>query len=768
MGASGGRSALLLQNYPQLQNLIKRDAASYRDEFFQQYSHFKSTLVILQNGATLINNSSSTSCNTLVGLDNHFESLVMFISQVFDRYEESRHEFPQLLINWLERDALALSSTLRRTLVQCLLLVGRASLQKNNNNQATSLFSRLELFFKLLRVPDKLLRELLYESIVKEVRRANHPHRNNVLNRQLQNFMYRIFEESGKEAGTEERLATHKILQIIIELYQKKIWDDARTVNVIAEAATRPINSKVMVTALNFFAGRFRGHALVSSKGANDSEDEGGSDEEENGNNATEQYQNLLHSSKFSGNKKRSIQKKLRKTLNAVHRKEQKSNSIDKNGSFAAIHLLNDPQGFVERLFTKLKKSNELFAVKLLLMNIISRVIGAHKLILLDFYSFLLRYIQPHQQQVTQILAFTAQATHQHLSSDVIQPIVLAIMHNFAAEYCANEVIAAGLNGIREICMRCPEAMSDAMLADLSGTFKGYQDKGVVMATRSLISLYRKVNPELLHRRDRGKQLSIALKDGTFVKKTMSNGVYFDAKLAMTGAGEERMDAVDEEIRNDLDEENESIDSGEESETIDTDKESETIDEDEQEQDELSDSSDKRFDSDEDKDSEPDSALNDFIDQSDSDIDKESRKSSINDIVKLSSQKLFSTEEAALLRRRIVKSQSIHNDDNDEEGDSNLEEVIDPKALESQTKRKADYQARMASIKAGRQDRLKYGSKRGKHNEQSSVSNRIKQKRTKNAIMLAHKGSVRAKRKRSLREKQRSLIAHRRKQKIRR
>lgn len=43
-----GKNTQLLINLPQLQNLIKKDPASYRDDFIQQYSHFESTLDIFK------------------------------------------------------------------------------------------------------------------------------------------------------------------------------------------------------------------------------------------------------------------------------------------------------------------------------------------------------------------------------------------------------------------------------------------------------------------------------------------------------------------------------------------------------------------------------------------------------------------------------------------------------------------------------------------------------------------------------------------------
>lgn len=68
MGKPSRSASHLPYNYPQLQNLIKRDSESYREEFLQQYQHFKSSLEILQVRPDTV--------------EEHFEALVMFIAHV--------------------------------------------------------------------------------------------------------------------------------------------------------------------------------------------------------------------------------------------------------------------------------------------------------------------------------------------------------------------------------------------------------------------------------------------------------------------------------------------------------------------------------------------------------------------------------------------------------------------------------------------------------------------------------------------------------------
>ncbi len=105
-----------------------------------------------------------------------------------------------------------------------------------------------------------------------------------------------------------------------------------------------------------------------------------------------------------------------------------------------------------------------------------------------------------------------------------------AVANNFVTERNAAEVMAVGLNAIRELCNRCPLAMDETLLADLAG-YKTYKDKGVMMAARSLIALYRASHPELLHRRDRGRPTEAAAEAG----RTRAYG-QMDAKDYVPGA----------------------------------------------------------------------------------------------------------------------------------------------------------------------------------------------------------------------------------------
>ena len=88
--------------------------------------------------------------------------------------------------------------------------------------------------------------------------------------------------------------------------------------------------------------------------------------------------------------------------------------------------------------------SNERFEVKLLHQDLISRLIGLHQLILLNFYPYLQRYLQPHQRQVTKILLYIAQSSHELVPPDLLQSVCKTIANNFITERNSSEVMAVG------------------------------------------------------------------------------------------------------------------------------------------------------------------------------------------------------------------------------------------------------------------------------------------------------------------------------------
>ena len=207
--------------------------------------------------------------------------------------------------------------------------------------------------------------------------------------------------------------------------------------------------------------------------------------------------------------------KVMENAVSMVKRKERKKKQPHPL-NFSAFHLLHDPQGFAETLFSKHlqnTKSKLNLDQKLQVLQLVSRLVGLHKLTIMSLYSYFIKYLTPRQPSVTSFLASLAQATHSLVPPDILEPLVQKIANEFVSEASASEVASAGLNAIREICARQPLAMNDTLLQDLV-MYRKSKDKGVVMAAKGLLGLYREVGADMLKKRDRGKEAAMGLRAG--------------------------------------------------------------------------------------------------------------------------------------------------------------------------------------------------------------------------------------------------------------
>uniref|UniRef100_A0A7S2CST8 Protein SDA1 n=1 Tax=Octactis speculum TaxID=3111310 RepID=A0A7S2CST8_9STRA len=399
------------------------------------------------------------------------------------------------MIEFLRENASNVAPDLRLTLMQALIL-----LRNRDFIEATEL---LPLIFELLEIQDKTLRALMCTHIINDIRKRNTSGGNkNNFNKKVQALLFSMIRQEDSE------MRAKKSLDVVVELYRRRIWTDGATVNTIAAGCTSK-HTKIMVTALNFFLG-------IESKMADDD------DETAVDTNALEVKEHR-HS---------------RKTLSRAHRterqtkwKEKKIRDLDNKAPqalFPALQLLNDPQGLAEGLFRKLRGSNERFEVKLLAMNMVSRLIGSHQLLLLSFYSFTQRYLTSHQKHVTQVLSYLVQASHPLVPPSDMVPVIKTIANNFIADRCPEEVIAVGINGVREILSRIPSILTEPDMDDFVQDISLYahnKNKSVTMAGRSFVNLIREEYPALLKRKERGKDHVKDAKPLAYGQSHVSTGV---------------------------------------------------------------------------------------------------------------------------------------------------------------------------------------------------------------------------------------------------
>ncbi|KAF3825096.1 hypothetical protein GH733_005730 [Mirounga leonina] len=675
----------LPSNLPQLQNLIKRDPPAYVEEvgvrqgdnlnfiflqFLQQYNHYKSNVEIFK----LQPNKPS----------KELAELVMFMAQIGHCYPEHLSNFPQELKDLLSYNHTVLDPDLRMTFCKGLILL--------RNKNLINPSSLLELFFELLRCHDKLLRKTLYTHIVTDIKNINAKHKNNKVNIVLQNFMYTMLRDSNATAA--------KIsLDVMIELYRRNIWNDAKTVNVITTACFSKV-TKILVAALTFFLGKDE-----EEKQDSDSESEFLlQDEGPTARDLLVQY--------ATGKKSSKHKKRLEKAMKVL--KKQKKKKKPEVFNFSAIHLIHDPQDFAEKLLKQLESSTERFEVKMMLMNLISRLVGIHELFLFNFYPFVQRFLQPHQREVTKILLFAAQASHHLVPPEsivpssshvrvgrgilsalisfllfpiqIIQSVLMTVANNFVTDKNSGEVMTVGINAIKEITARCPLAMTEELLQDLA-QYKTHRDKNVMMSARTLIQLFRTLNPKMLQKKFR----CLVFHTDGWESTSLSEEADADGEWV--------------DVHHSSDEEQQEISK----------------------------------------------KLNSMP------MEERKAKAAAISTSRVLTQEDFQKIRMAQMRKELdaapgkAQKRKYIEIDSDEEPRGELLSLRDIERLHK--KPKSDKETRLATAMAGKTDRKEFVRKKTKMNPFSSSTNKEKKKQ-KNFMMMRYSHNVRAKNKRSFREKQ--------------
>ncbi len=408
-----------------------------------------------------------------------------------DCFPEDTAEFPEDLKSILTLHHAKLESELREKIVGSLVLLRRKEIIDSANLLNT-------LFPILVATPSKTLRTLLYQKILSDLRTSNSKSTNHRLNKTIQTALFNLL--------TSDRSSSKGIwaVKITRELWKRQIWTDSKAVEIMKEASLSD-NEKVIGGGVRFFLG--------GDKEREELEDDS-SDEE-----TAVDIGKLKH--QIGINKKsRKTKKNLEEAVKKV-RKSEKKKGQPHPLNFSALHLLHDPQGFAETLFSKHlqnSKSKLNLEQKLIVLQLVSRLVGLHKLTVISLYSYFTKYLTPRQPSVTSFLASLAQATHNLVPPDALEPLVQKIANEFVSEASASEVASAGLNAIREICVRQPLAMSDTLLQDLV-MYRKSKDKGTMMAAKGLLSLYREVGADLLKKRDRGKTATMGIKAGTIKER---------------------------------------------------------------------------------------------------------------------------------------------------------------------------------------------------------------------------------------------------------
>ncbi|POV98837.1 hypothetical protein PSTT_14156 [Puccinia striiformis] len=534
------RGLLLISNLPALQNLIKRDPDAYAAEFATQWDHYQSLRSVISlglsaaGGGDLIGAGSTTQTGASGNnkgrreTEDKFKEVVGFLAQTAPCFATKSKpirdvkNLPKELSSLLLERHDRLHPDTRKSLVQALVGIRR----KDTSNCMLTNLELLHVLFALLPLTTSpTLRASILKTILTDIKMANKKAKNQKLNRSIQGLLFSMVENGinlptgiggsvlegtglkkiknnnknqhpeAKSSGREAMWA----VKLASELWRKGIWNDSKTIRILADACFH-FNTKVQSAAIHFF--------LVDPESSASCADDQNSDNDQPEEINVRQVKHVQTINKKRKSTEKKTEKKIKTAAKLQRAKEAGASRIDSN--FSALHLLQDPQHLAEELYEALMRNDKVYTLehKVLILRLFSRICSAHKLQVLPFYSYVLKYIVHHQLEVTSILAALAESVHELTPPDVLTPCLRKLANEFVHPGVASTVIAAGLNSIAQICRRQPLAMEPDLLADLV-EYRKSKDKGVIAASRGLLGLFREVNPTILKNRDLGKKAAM-------------------------------------------------------------------------------------------------------------------------------------------------------------------------------------------------------------------------------------------------------------------
>ncbi|KAL6549748.1 hypothetical protein OROMI_020236 [Orobanche minor] len=501
LSASGRASEKL--SLPALQSKMKCDPEGYETELTLIYSQFKSSLELFRQQAEL-NFTSVTGVGGDHTVVKDLGDRAMFLAHVTPFYHKHLSEFPKQLADLLRSSARALPSSLRCHIVQALILL--------INKKIVDVGDTLALFMELQTLDDRTLKKLAFSHVIHSIRRMNQKHKNDAKNRALQKILFVMLQE-------EDEKKAKRSLITLCDFYRRKVWFDDRTANAIC-AACFHTSPRIMVASLSF---------LLDCEKIEDDEDNDNSGSENEL--ATPQHQIVVskeaiykanHAGTTSSKKKKKA--KLQRVIRSMKKQQRMSTENSTSSYLSPLNHLKDPQGFAEKLFSSLKSCSERFEVKMMMLKVIARTVGLHRLMLLNFYPYLQKYVEPHQRDVTSLLAAAVQSCHDMVPPDAVEPLFKQIVNQFVHDRSRTESITVGLNVVREICLRIPLLMTEDLLQDLV-SYKKSNEKSVSSAARSLLTLFREVCPSLLIKKDRGRPINPKARPKAFGEVEVASNV---------------------------------------------------------------------------------------------------------------------------------------------------------------------------------------------------------------------------------------------------
>lgn len=408
--------------------------------------------------------------------NDQFYKLLDFFTHVIEFYEADLKFLVESCEDLLRTYPEQLERELRIKLTYTLIFLSR----KGYWNELVA----IKFFFDLLAIKDKEIRSLIFKHMIQLTDKIDHHGKRSAVHKEL-------LDHIAERSREPDFKYAKNIFKMLIALMKKEIWKDAKVVNLIAEGTYHDSQDIVMLCCRFFVENVDKDELEISS------------DEEEK---RKDTFRKGKTAKFVMGHQKKtkSGQSKLDKMRNKV--KHLQGNTERKeNTSFLLIELLYNPLSLCDMIFSKMKSSKMSLKAKLCQMGLLSRIIWRNELIFPNYFHYLHRYIKSNSNELPQVLSCLAGCCHSRTPMNELGPIVKLILQNFANEAASHDRIVMGVNTLREICFRVPDAMEEDDIYEVCHLRK-IKHKRIAGPIKAFINTWRGIDPKKLKKEYRGRE----------------------------------------------------------------------------------------------------------------------------------------------------------------------------------------------------------------------------------------------------------------------
>ncbi|CRG98193.1 large ribosomal subunit assembling factor, putative [Plasmodium gallinaceum] len=368
----------------------------------------------------------------------------------------------------------------------------------------------------------------IFKCVIDKVVQINMKTKNERLKNEILCLLHEAFIENGQKKRIRKKYSASNFnyfsginisecinnfaCSVLIELAKKSIYVNKKNVNIISEGIFYK-NLKIVKCVCFALLGKYDNKELVVKIEKEKIDKNKKIDELKNISNQTHQK---LSKSKIKQLhlKKEKIMEQLYNNHNSSDEEQMDKKKLSKYVNYTFIDLIYDAYKFSSNIFNliclKYKFNNGV--IKLLLLNILSRIYQRNKIIEENFFLYyenVLLHLK-NKNTISKYLSIFIQCIHDYMPPLYIQRIVYVLIKKFLSEYLSEEFVYLIINAIIEIVIKFPNCLNEEIFEAVI-VFKDFKNKQISSIIRRFINICKEINPQILNKKYLDKKTAMLI-----------------------------------------------------------------------------------------------------------------------------------------------------------------------------------------------------------------------------------------------------------------